>query len=249
LSTSETAIGPRPGLSNVTDIVVAPNAAFDRLRLIPTWGWALLAGSVLAMIGSLLIQSATLHALQISLPAKLAASPAMAKLSPEQQQSYIAASLNFAKVLTQISFIFPPIFIMVAGVVQALIMTIANAASHGDGGFKKYFALSVTVSVIGLGLFSLVNGVIVLVRGAGSFESTTAVQSTVPGLALLAPGARGALEGFLGALNVFYLWGTALLALGMQRVGRISPPVAWITAIVMLLLTACFAAWGGAQNG
>jgi uncharacterized membrane protein YhhN len=63
------------------------------------------------------------------------------------------------------------------------------------------------------------------------------------------PGARGAAAGFLGAINVFTIWATVLLALGMQRVGRVSAPVAWIAVIVMLLCTAGLAAFGGAKNG
>jgi Yip1 domain len=249
LITSETPIGPRPGLSNVTDIVVAPNAAFDRLRQIPTWGWAFLIGTVLGVIGSLLISPAIAHAIQTSMPAQLAADPGIAKLPPDQQQKTIAISLQFAKVFTQISFIFIPIGILLAGVIQAVVMLVANAAGRGDGTFSKYFALSVNVSVIGIGISYIVLGIIVLVRGPNAFETTTAVQASLPSLALLMPGARGGTAGFFGALNVFAIWATVLLALGMQRVGRVSPAVAWIAAIVMLLCTAGLAAFGGAKNG
>jgi Yip1 domain len=249
LSTSAPAIGPRPGLSNVVDIVVAPNAAFERLRQVPTWGWAFLIATVLGAIGSLLAEPAMLHALQTSLPAKLAANPAIASLSPEQQQKQIAMMMGFSKIMAQIGFIFIPIGILLAALLQALVMLVANAAGRGDGTFVKYFALSVNVSVIGVGLLYLVLGIITLVRGASSYETTTAVQASLPSLALLAPGARGALAGFLGALSVFALWATVLLALGMQRVGRVAPPLAWVAALFMLLCTAGLAAWGGAQNG
>jgi hypothetical protein len=141
-----------------------------------------------------------------------------------------------------------PIGVLISGLVQALIMLIANAVGHGDGTFKKYYTLSVNVSVVGVGLSSLLIGVIVLVRGMNSFDSPTAIQGAVPSLALLAPGVRGALGGFLGSVNIAALWAIALLALGMNGVGRIPRVTAWVTAIVMLLLTACFAAWGAAQN-
>jgi hypothetical protein len=48
---------------------------------------------------------------------------------------------------------------------------------------------------------------------------------------------------------VFYLWATVLLALGLQRIGRVRAAAAWITAIVLLAINVAFAAWGGAQNG
>lgn len=238
----------RNSLTNVVDIVVAPTAAFDRLREVPAWGWAFLAASILGIAGSLLSGPATMHALQTSLPAQLAADPGIQKLPPEQQQAMIQRALGFSKIVAQVGWLFLPVIVLLVGLIQGLVMTIANAAGGGDGSFKKYFALSVTVSVIGLGLTSLVTGIIVLIRGADSFETTAALQGAAPSLALLAPGAHGAIAGFLGALNIFYLWAAALLALGMVRVGRIRPPVAWAAAIFLLLCTAGFAAYG-ARNG
>lgn len=238
----------RSSLSNVVDIIVSPSTAFDRLREMPAWGWAFLAATVLGVIGALLYGPALVHALETTMPAKLAAMPAIAKLPPDQQQTVIATQLKVAKIFLQLFWLFVPIQILLAGLFQALVMTIANVTGRGDGSFKKYFALSITVSVIGIGLTSIVIGVIVLIRGAASFEEQSAVTGVVPSLALLAPGAKGALVGFLGAFNIFALWSTALLALGMQRVGRIPTVAAWVSAIVMLLLTAAFAAWGAAQN-
>jgi MFS family permease len=249
LSTSEAELGPRPGLSNVTDIVIAPNTAFDRLRLVPTWGWAFAVASVLGIVGAILLAPALQHAVEVSMPAKLAAMPQIAKLPPDQQQNVIAMQMKISKTFLQFYWLFVPVQVLLIGLVQALLMTVANAISRGDGGFKKYFALSVNVAVVGVGLTSLVLGIIVLIRGANSFESQSAVMSTAPSLALVVPGVRGGLAGFLGTLNVFALWATALLALGMVRVGRVSAPVAWTFAILMLLVGAAFGAWGAAQNG
>jgi hypothetical protein len=249
LSTSPDTLGARPGLSNVVDIIVSPTAAFERLRAVPTWGWAFLIATVLGVIGTLVVSPAIGHAMETSLPAQLAANPQIAKMPPDQQQQMIAMQLKFARVIAQIYFIFVPIGILVAGLLQGVIMLIVNAATRGDGAFKKFFALSVTVSVVGVGVSSLVLGAIVAVRGASSFESTTAIAASLPSLALLAPGAHGALAGFLGAMNVFSLWATALLALGMTRVARIPAAAAWATAVAMTLCTAAFAAYGAAQNG
>jgi hypothetical protein len=248
LSTSAPTTARPNGLATVADIIVAPASAFAKLREAPTWGWAFLVATVLGIIGSLIISPAVAHALQTTLPAQLAANPAIANLPADQQQVAINRALGFSKIIAQVSFVFVPIGILISGLVQGLIMLIANAVAHGDGTFKKYFALSVNVSVVGVGLSSLLIGIIVLVRGVNSFDSPTAIQGAVPSLALLAPGVRGALGGFLGSMNIVALWAIALLALGMNGVGRIPRLAAWVTAIVMLLLTACFAAWGAAQN-
>lgn len=249
MSTSAQPSARRSSLSNAVDIVVAPNAAFDRLREVPAWGWTFLVACVLGMAGSLVVGPAIAHAMDVSLPAQLAANPQIAAMPPDKQQSMIAVQLRISHVIAQLYFLFVPIGILIAALCQAVIMLIANAATKGTGTFKTFFALSITVSVIGVGISSLVLGLIVAVRGAGSYESTTAVQSSLPSLALLAPGGHGAIAGFLGAMNVFYLWSTALLALGMARIARIPRGAAWGTALLMLVLTGALAAFGAARNG
>ncbi|HEV2737621.1 MAG TPA: YIP1 family protein [Candidatus Elarobacter sp.] len=249
MSTSLPPAERRSGLANVVDIVIAPNTAFERIRQVPVWGWAFLVAALLAIAGTLLAGPAVQHAIETGMPATLAASDNIAKLPPDQQQKQIAAFVNVYKNIAKFSWILIPVWLLLVGVIQGVVMLIANAATRGTGSFKQYFALSITVAVAGIGLSSLVLGVIVMLRGANSFETTTAVQSAIPSLGLLAPSAKGALAGFLGALNVFVIWATVLLAFGMQRVGRIPRGPAWATAIIMLLLTACFAAYGAKQNG
>lgn len=247
MSTSIPAPPRRSGLTTAIDTIVSPSAAFASLREAPTWGWAFLIATVLGIIGTFMTGPAVLHSLQVSLPAQLAANPAIQQMSPADQQAAIARALAFSKIISQFGFVFIPIAILVAALVQGLIMLIANAAAHGDGNFKKYFALSVNVAVVGVGLAQIVLGIIVLVRGVNAFDSPSAVQAAIPGLGLLSNG-HGMAAGFLGAISIFSVWSIALLALGMTGVGRISRVPAWVTAIIMLLLTACFAAWG-ARNG
>ena len=250
MSTSEPAVQRRSGLATVVDIVVSPSTAFAALREAPTWGWAFLIATALGIIGSLMSAPALMHALGVMLPAKLAASPQIAQLSPDQQQKQIAMIVGIYKVaLGQFGFVFIPIIILVAALAQGVVLLIGDKIAHGTGSFKQYFALSVNVSAIGVGLAQVVVGIIVLVRGADSFDTPTAISGTIPGLALLAPGVHGAAGAALGVLNVFYLWATVLLALGLQRIGRVRAAAAWITAIVLLAINVAFAAGGGAQTG
>ncbi|MEO7038947.1 MAG: hypothetical protein ABI186_02830 [Candidatus Elarobacter sp.] len=239
----------RSGLANVADIIIAPGTAFERLRAVPTWGWAFLVASLLGIAGTLLIVPALQHAADTSMPAQLAAMPQIAKLPPSQQASMIATQMKFIRIGFRLAWLFVPILVLVGGAIQAVIMLIANAVGHGDGTFKKFFALSQNVAVVGIGLSSLVIGLIVTMHGASSFETMGAVQIVAPSLALLAPGSHGAAAGFLGALNVFSIWAMVLLALGMSGVAQIPRVPAWAAAIVMLLATAGYAAFGAARNG
>ncbi|MBV8645503.1 MAG: YIP1 family protein [Candidatus Eremiobacteraeota bacterium] len=247
MSTSQPAVGNRPGLSNVVDIIIAPNAAFARLREVPTWGWAFLVLVLLGIAGSLLSQSAVLHAMQTSLPAQLATNPEIMKLPADQRDKAIQNGLKFTMLFAQFAWILTPIFALLVGLVQGLIMLIFNAVAKGDGTFKKYFALSITVGIVGFGLQQLALGIIVMLRGPNNFETTAAVQQVVPSLALLVPGGSKALVGFLAVFNVFTLWATALIAYGMTVVGRVSRVPAWAAALTMLVVAALFAAWGASQ--
>jgi hypothetical protein len=239
---------PNP-FANAIDIVIAPNAAFERIREVPTWVWAFVVASILGAIGSVLLTPALIHAADLTMPANLAASPDIAKLPPDQQQSMIALRMKFSHVILQLTWLFVPLGLLLVGLLQALVMLLGNAIGRGDGTFRKYFALSLTVSVVGTGLGTLVTGLIVMLRGASSFESQSAVTGSMPGLGLLVPGAHGALAGFLAVFTVFSLWSVALVALGMVRVGRVSPPIAWTLAILMLLIGASFSAFGASFNG
>ena len=123
------------------------------------------------------------------MPAQLAASDAIAKLPPDQQQKQIADDHGLLEDLREVLLaLHPAVDPARSASSKRVIMLIANAATRGDGTFKKFYALSITVAVVGTGLGSLVLGVIVLLRGANSFETTSAVQRALPSLALLAPG-------------------------------------------------------------
>jgi hypothetical protein len=241
LSTSEPTAARRVGLDIVVDIIVAPNAAFARIREVPAWGWAFVAASLLGIVGMLLAQSAYLHALQVSGPALYGSNPAVTQLPPEKQAEMMSRMIAFGATMVRLQFLFVPIGLLIGALLSAVIMLIANAISHGDGTFKRFFALSMTTAVVSsLGLF--LNGVIAVVRGPGGYETMQSVQTALPSLALLAPGAGAKLATFLSALNVTSIWATVLSALGMTAVARIKPPVAWVTALLVLAGGAALAA-------
>jgi hypothetical protein len=226
----------------VVDIVIAPNQAFERLRIVPTWGWAFLGATVLGMIGLAMTTPAALHALSVSGPAMYAGNPQIAALPPAQQQTAVARALGVANVVTKLQFLFVPFIVLVACLITAVVMLIANAVAHGDGSFKKLWALAVNVTIVTVGIGLMLAGLICLVRGAASFDSVTDVQHALPSLALLVPGAGKQLVAFLATFNVVQLWGTALLALGMTVVARIPAVVAWTTALVLLFGSAALGA-------
>ncbi|HZO95282.1 MAG TPA: hypothetical protein VFB22_16160 [Candidatus Baltobacteraceae bacterium] len=242
MNTTQAAVPPRSGLATAVDVVIAPTQAFERLRVAPTWGWAFLIAVVLGMVGFALTIPAALHALQVGGPALFASSPQFQNLPADKQQQAISNALAFTRVITQLQWIFVPIVMLIGSLIGTVVMLIANAIAHGEGTFKKLWALSINVGIVSVGIGLLLTGIICVVRGPASFTSTTDVQRALPSLALFAGSAGVKMKTFLAAFNVVQLWGTALLGLGMQGVARIGAPVAWGTAIVMLVGSAAIGA-------
>jgi hypothetical protein len=248
VSVSDVPYDRRGGLLNVVDVVVAPPVAFARLRAVPAWGWAFVVAALLGIAGILLILPASEHAMATWLPGMLAANPQVAKLPADQQAKLIQAQVALTVAFLRLTWIFVPIALLVATLLQALVMTVANAIGGGDGTFPKYFALAMTVAIVGNGLAALVTGVIATLRGSAAFDTPNAIQASLPSLALVVPAASGALRGFLAAFNVFSLWSVVLLAAGMQSVGRIRRDVAWAAAALILIATAAMTAFGARQG-
>jgi hypothetical protein len=235
VNTSEPTVPPNSGLINVADIIVAPNAAFARLRIVPTWGWAFLVASLLGIAGALLAEPAIAHAWDQYGPPQLAVQ--FQNVDAAQRSKMIAQATQASHLVFQFVWISVPIGLLIASLLQALVMMVANAIVHGEGTFSRFYALAMNVGVVGIGLSWFLIGIIAVVRGPGAYATQTAVSGSVPGLALLAPGAGLKLATFLSALNVTAIWSIALLALGMMTIARLSSAAAWTTAIIMLVLS------------
>lgn len=234
------------GLQTAIDIIVSPNVAFARLRELPTWGWAYLIASVLGMVASLLAAPAYNHAVDASLPT-LMASPQIAKLPPDQQQKMAGQILGFQHIVGNFLWIVTPVFLLIVALFQSVVMLIAKAVTSSSATFRQFWALALNVQVIG-GLGGIVLGIIVLLRGPQSFSQTSEIQAVLPNLGMIVPGASRVLLAFLSALNVFAIWQTVIIALGLQRIAGFSRAAGWAVGIIFVLMLAASAAWGVASQ-
>ncbi len=231
---------PASGLQNLVDVIIAPKSAFERLRTAPTWGWAFIIAVVVGTVGSFFVTPAFAHALQASWPAMVAADPRLAAMTPEQQQSGLQVTLAIVRFGWAASLIAIPFAMLVA----TIVMLIFNAIGRGSASFASLWAASANIAVPTIALSYVVLAIIVLLRGADSFNSMVSVTGALPSLALLDPGAGVKLATFLATINVFQIWGAVLIYLAMRTTARVAAVPAALTAIIMPLAGALLAAWG-----
>ena len=231
---------PASGLQTIVDVIVAPATAFERLRTAPTWGWALIITLVLSAGASIAIIPAVQHAMTVGWPAMVAQNPRLAQLSPEQQQQMLSFTLNIVK----FSWIFVLIGVPFFLIIQTVLMVIFKAIGRGTGSFVSLWAAAVNISVPIATLANVVAAIIVMLRGADSFNSQTAVTSVLPSLALLAPGAAPKVFAFLSGINIFTLWGLVLNYLAMRITAGVGAVPAGCLALILLLALAFVQALG-----
>ncbi len=236
----DSAAPPANGLKTVLDTIVAPKEAFESIRAVPTWGWALAIAILLSAIGTYLITPAIIHATAASWPQQVAANPRLAQLTPEQQQSTLA----FTEKIISLSWVFTIIVIPIYCLIEAVIMLIFNALGRGQGSFAKYFAAACNIAVPAAGISSVVNAIIVSLRGASTFMSPTSVQQAVPSLAMIVPSSNLKLTAFLATFTPFTIWATGLSILAMLVIGRVPKLQAWLAGIVLFLIPSLIAVAG-----
>jgi hypothetical protein len=232
--------GKANGLSTVVNVLTAPREAMESLRIAPTWGWAFLIAAILSCLGQYLLTPAVSHAMQASWPAQVAASPQLAGASPAQQQN----ALNISLAVLRWSWLFSPVILLINALIVTIVMLILKAIGRGQASFMQLWSAAMNVSVVSVGISSLVGGLISMVRGSSAYLNTSDVYRAVPSLAWLAPHAGVKVSAFLAAFSIISIWGAVLYAMAMIYVAKISPVLAGVGAAVILCVGGAFLAWG-----
>jgi hypothetical protein len=224
------------GLSTVVNVIASPREAFETLRVVPMWGWAFIITAALAMLGQYLAMPATIHAVQASWPAQVAANPKLAALTPDQQQKYLTITTNFM----HYTWIIGVISGLVGALLQTIIMLVFRTIGKGSASFKQLWCASMNVCVIGVGMYSLLSGLIAVVRGPAAYNSVADAMRAIPSLAWVAPGASTKTIAFLAAFNVVSVWGAVVLAIAMMAVAKVSKGNAAACAVVTTALAGAY---------
>jgi hypothetical protein len=216
------------GLSTVLDTLISPKEAFERLAVSPTWGWALIVSLVLPIAAYVVMIPAVQHGMLGDLAKQAATNPQIAQMTPEQRAK-IAGYAPYFVAITPIAIFF---FVFV----QTVVMTIFNAVGKGQADFGKLWAASMNVCVV-YGIGQIVSAVVVILRGADSFNSAAEVQRALPSLAMLAPSASDPhMLAFLASVNPVVIWSVILVATAMRYTAKVSAGPAWGAAICTYLI-------------
>ena len=228
------------GAATALNVITSPREAFETLRAFPMWGWAFLIAVILTAIGQYLTLPATIHAVSASWPAQVAANPALAGMTPEQQQN----ALNTSVAVLRWSWLFSFVYVLIGTLIATVIMLIFKAAGRGDAGFKQLWCAAMNIAIVASGAYSIVAGLVAMVRGAASYNSTSDAYRAIPSLAWLVPHAGIKAVAFLAAFNIVGIWAAVLTAMAMIYVARTSKANGIACGVVVLALTGAFLALG-----
>jgi hypothetical protein len=248
LATSEAPKGS--GLKTAIDILAAPKDAFEALRVVPTWGWALILALILTVIGFFLQQPAVQHASLGTLAHAFATNPLYTNLTNDQKKEMLERVAHPPAYQTALGLIGLVLVLFVSTLLNAIILLAGNAIAHGKADFKRLFAGSMNIAVPTIGLYAVVLGVICRALGAEHFATTADMLRATPGLALLAPGATGKLAMFLAGIHVFTLWGCGLNIAMMRITAGVKSALSWVFPLFILIAgAALLAAASGFYGG
>ncbi|MDQ6825804.1 MAG: hypothetical protein M3Z14_01215, partial [Candidatus Eremiobacteraeota bacterium] len=195
-------------------------------------------GTVLAAIGGVLSGPATAHAVQTGMTAQMAHDPQFAQMTLEKQKQMLGVASSFAK----FGWVFVPIFLVIIGLIQSVVMLIANAMNRGEGTFKQFWAAAINIGVVTFGVSYLFVGIIAMLRGPQSYTNTAAIASSLPSAAWLVPHAGVKAMTFLSGINPFSIWGIFLIALALIVIARVSKAIAYGAGIFLMLFSSAFGA-------
>lgn len=216
------------GLNTVVDTIVSPKEAFETLAVSPTWGWAVLISLVLPIAAFFVMVPAIQHGMLGDFAKQAATNPQIAQMTPEQRAKF-AGYVPFFVVITPIAIFF---FVFL----QTIVMTVFNAVAKGQANFGKLWAASMNICVV-YGIGQIVAAVVVMVRGAESFNSSGEVQRALPSAALLAPGVSDPhILAFLASINPIVIWSVVLVSMAMRYTAKVSTGAAWGTAILVYII-------------
>ncbi|CAM3763221.1 Yip1 family protein [Mesobacillus zeae] len=194
----------------------SPGDQFERIRVNPRIWMPLAIVTILSVIGSALIAMGMDASFFIEMG------------TPKDQAETV---VGFTKIVTVITGFLTPIFTVLIS--SAIYLAIAKIAGS-EVKFKQLFSMNSHIMIISItGL--ILNGIVNLAIGGNPEVLVTSLAG------LLNQEKTGALS----AIELFSIWNLILVAIGLQKVGRLSKGLSWTVAIIFFLISVGFSALNG----
>lgn len=220
---SKNEIGRKP---SIFGMIFSPNEQFERIRERPVVLVPLLIILGIAIVMAILVGQAVMNY-----------APSAEELGLAEEEVKAMESLIMGGAIAT-TFLAIPFGLLISTLIYFAIAKIAKSQVT----FKQMFSLSIFVGFIGV-LGQLINSIVMMALNTNPDE-TLFMPTSLNGLV----NATGALGGVLSAIEIFSIWGTILLALGLHKVAGLSKKASWIIVIVFFIIGVIFAAIGGAAN-
>ena len=221
---------PAPLWEDFIDIFYAPSEVFARRRNSSPWPMILIITALIVLL-SVLTFSSMINVIEPM--ARRSMEKAM-ESNPQFTQDMMEANLRRGMKVAPWMPVFAPVLMMLGAVVVWLVGKVfGSKASYTQS------LLIVAYACITFVVGYLVTGAQALVMDMTKL--TNPVQLSLSPARFVDPATASPWTyGFLTALDVFSLWRTALLAIGLRVIGGVSKGQAWAFAITMFVILVLF---------
>lgn len=240
MSSSVPAERPPSVWEDLLEIFYAPTAVFQRRQETPAFGVALLVFVILIVVLSYAFQGLTEPVFDAEFKRGMAqAMKQNPQLTPEMAEGFRQTSKKFVVVIVAAYGLFAPLFLgLLLWVVGKLV---ESKAQLGQTMMVATYAMFPRV------LEAVINAVQLLVLPEESITSRWSL-TLGPGR-FLNPDGNLYLINILGRLDVFTLWITFIMGVGLSVMGKIPKTRAMIAAAIMWVVGALPAIWQAVRQG
>ena len=218
------------GLATYLKVSYSPAEAFDALARVPTWGWAALIGSILAIVGGLLVVPSSMHLSHIVQEQTFSQMPA------DQAAAARAITAKIPQWIYPLStIVFTPIVTFFIWLVVALVFLGGAALSGGEARFRGAWTATLNAGIIPA-LGAVVAGVILWLRGPDSANTAKDLYA-LPSPDMFLNVASVKLAAFLFySLKIASLWWYVVAVLALEHVLKMSRTAAIVTVAIIALV-------------
>jgi hypothetical protein len=219
------------GLATYLKVIYAPGEAFATLARVPTWGWAVIVGIILTVVGTFLTLPASLHYSHIAQEQQFSQMPA----------DQAAAAREFtAKIPSWAYYIFGFLGALIGcgffWLVASFVYLAGAALGGGEPRFKNAWVAAVNVYIIPV-LGTIAAGIILLLRGPEN-ANTAADLYALPSPALFVHGSPKLAAFLYYSLNVVNIWYYLVAVIALEKMLKASRVAAIVTVATLALLLA-----------